>query len=443
MASGTELAFVWAVGIEDTMIPSRLRGGGVLNEYDLTEHRSRWREDVALAVDVGATAIRYGLPWGEVNAVDGQFVWEWSDEVIDHVASLGLEIILDLVHYGTPSWLEDGFVDRRYPEAIAAYGGALAERYKGVVRSYTPLNEPLVTASFCGLRGVWPPYLTGDAGWAAVIASVIDGIQQTTRAIRAADGDAQIVHVEAVQLYHTEDPVLEPEVEQWQRRSLLPTSLLLGQLGAEDDMWSWLLRHGVSGDTLVRLQAGGISPDVLGLNYYPELSPRELVHRGDQILHVAHDRGGEGLATAIRTFHQSYGLPMMITETAVEGDGAHIADWLDEAVDTLQALRVEGIPVVGLTWWPLFDFVDWSWASGGQVVEEFYVRDAPGAEPRLVPPQGVPGRAVDPFLRRMGLFRLDRGASGTLERIGTSAVDAFRRHATQSTTEYEELRRCP
>jgi hypothetical protein len=133
----------------------------------------------------------------------------------------------------------------------------------------------------------------------------------------------------------------------------------------------------------------------------------------------------------------------MITETAVEGDGAHITDWLDEAVDTLLALRLEGIPVLGLTWWPLFDFVDWSWASGGEVVEEFYVRDAPGAEPRLVPPQGVPGGAVDPFLRRMGLFRLDRGSSGTLERIGTSAVDAFRRHATQSTTKHEELRPCP
>src|SRR5258708_27075493 len=228
MPSGTELAFIWAVGIEDTMIPRRLRGGGVLNEYDLTEHRNRWREDLALAVDVGATAIRYGLPWGEANPVDGQFVWEWSDEVIDHAARLGLEIILDLVHYGTPSWLKDGFVDRRYPEAIAAYGGALAEHYEGVVRSYTPLNEPLVTASFCGLRGVWPPYLTGDEGWAAVIASVIDGVQQTTRAIRAADGDAQIVHVEAIQLYHTDDPALEPEVERWQRRSMLPTSLLLG-----------------------------------------------------------------------------------------------------------------------------------------------------------------------------------------------------------------------
>src|SRR5260370_41706308 len=115
MSRNGDLTFVWAVGIEDTMIPTRLRGGGLLNEYDLTEHRHRWRDDLALAVDVGATAVRYGLPWGEVNPAEGRFVWDWADQVVEHAADLGLELILDLVHYGTPSWLGGAFVTPRYP----------------------------------------------------------------------------------------------------------------------------------------------------------------------------------------------------------------------------------------------------------------------------------------------------------------------------------------
>ena len=60
----------------------------------------------------------------------------------------------------------------------------MASRYRGVIGAYTPLNEPLVTASFCGLRGVWPPYLSGDDGWAARCRAVAAGVQASVRAIR-------------------------------------------------------------------------------------------------------------------------------------------------------------------------------------------------------------------------------------------------------------------
>ena len=79
-----------------------------------------------------------------------------------------LKVILDLVHYGTPAWLESSFADPGYPAAVADYAAAVARRYRGNIAAYTPLNEPLVTASFCGMRGVWPPYLSGAEGWAAV-----------------------------------------------------------------------------------------------------------------------------------------------------------------------------------------------------------------------------------------------------------------------------------
>jgi beta-glucosidase len=424
-----DASFVWAVGIEDTIIGSPLRQGRLLDEYRLTGHADRCRSDLELAAAAGATAIRYGIPWHEANPEPGRYAWDWADRTLRYAAEeLGLDIMLDLVHYGTPDWLVDSFADSAYPRAIAEYAEAFATRYRGLVHSYTPLNEPLVTASFCGLRGVWPPYLTGDRGWATVIASVVEGIQQTTRAIRRADPDAQIVHVEAAQLYSTADPSLDNEVEHWRRRSTLPTDLLFGRLDASDGMARWLMRQGISADTLERLQAGAIIPDVLGLNYYPELSPRELVRARGRTVHVAEQRGVDGLTIALRAFHDRYGLPLMITETGVEGDDDHRSRWLDDAARAVDLLREQGVPVIGLTWWPLFDFVDWSWASGGQVVEEFYVRDVPGAEPHQVAPMGAPGGEIDPFLRRMGLYRLEWDGSG-LRPTSTGVVDRFRARA--------------
>jgi beta-glucosidase/6-phospho-beta-glucosidase/beta-galactosidase len=427
-------ALIFAVGIEDTAIEVPLRGSGQrLDEYELTGHLTQWREDLARAGHTGATAIRYGLPWHRVNPAPGVFDWAWADEVIGYLANeAGLRVILDLVHYGTPAWLAGSFADPGYAAAAADYAAAVARRYRGVVGAYTPLNEPLVTASFCGLRGVWPPYLSGDHGWATVAVAVAAGVQASVRAIRDADPGAEIVHVEAVQAYQSSDPSLVGELRMEEQRSELPTQLILGQVGPDDPMWAWLIKHGVSGDALRRLAAGSVSPDVIGLNYYPELSCRELVRLDGAVVHVASDGGTGRLEQVLRHWHARYGSPLMITETAVEGSDAKKRAWLDELVASLRRLRRDGIDIRGLTWWPMVDFVDWGWASGGAVVEEFYRRDGPSGQPRPVEPPGQPGGPVAPFLRRMGIYSLHADGDGRLSREPTGFLDDFRSHADGS-----------
>jgi beta-glucosidase len=422
---------IFAVGIEDTAIEAPLRPGGQrLDEYELTGHLQQWREDLARAGATGASAIRYGLPWHRVNPAPGVFDWEWADAVISHLADdVALRIILDLVHYGTPAWLQGSFADPGYPAAAAAYAAAVASRYRGVISAYTPLNEPLVTASFCGLRGVWPPYLNGDHGWATVAVAVAAGVQAAVRAIRDADAGAQIVHVEAVQAYRTSDPSLAGEVRLQEQRSELPTRLILGQVGPDDPMWAWLAGNGVTDADLRRLQSETVSPDVIGLNYYPELSCRELVRLDGTVAHVAYDAGIGPLEQILRHWHARYGRPLMITETAVEGSAEKKLAWLDELVAGVGRLRADGVPVQGLTWWPLVDFVDWGWASGGAVVEEFYLRDATSGQPRLVRPAGEPGGPVTPFLRRMGIYSLRADGDGQLAREPTGLLERFRFHA--------------
>ena len=63
--------FRFAVGMEDTFVPHAFPGHRALDEYELTQHYRFWSEDLGLAADAGATAIRYGFPWYRLNPAPG------------------------------------------------------------------------------------------------------------------------------------------------------------------------------------------------------------------------------------------------------------------------------------------------------------------------------------------------------------------------------------
>lgn len=419
--------FVWGVGIENTNIGWPLAASPEgLDEYELTAHYAKWESDLELAASIGATAVRYGLPWYRVNPARGVWDWEWSDDVFERAGQLGLAVIVDLVHYGTPRWLAGSFADPDYPEAVAQYAGAVAARYHASVKQFTPLNEPLVTASFAGARGIWPPHLSGDEGWASVVASIAEGIQLSIHAIRKACPDAGIVHVEATHIWLTSDGSLADEVALRERMNFLPTDLVLGLVDHRHPMRPWLLENGIEEGRLSALEVGGTRPDVIGLNYYPELSARELVRQDGRIVGVARDAGTSGLRDVIQSFTERYGLPILVSETGVEGSDDHRVQWLDDAAHALHEMRAEGVDVRGLVWWPLFDFVDWSWATGDQVIEEFYSLVEGVATP-VYPPRRSEGLAA--FFRRMGLHRLEI-EGGDVRRVPTAAAERFRLLAT-------------
>ena len=152
--------FIWAAGIEDTFVPQTRPGHRSLDEYELMGHYENWREDLALASELGLKALRWGVPWYRVEPEPGRFDWRWIDEVLPYlVEELKITPILDLMHYGTPFWLSREFANRDYPKFVARYAAEFARRYKGLIRFYTPLNEPIINSLMCGMRGLWAPYL--------------------------------------------------------------------------------------------------------------------------------------------------------------------------------------------------------------------------------------------------------------------------------------------
>jgi len=420
----------WLIGIEDTCVyPAPGSTMGPLNEFALTGHDQNWREDLAAAARLGATGLRYGVSWPLVHVAPGRFDWSALDERIDvAVNELGLTVIADLVHYGTPTWLAGSFADPGFPDALADFAGAFAERYRGTVDHITPLNEPITTTSFCGLRGVWPPALTGWDGWTTVAVGIARGVQRSIAAIREANPAAVVVHVEASQLYETADESLRDEVELLRSLSTLPTDLILGKVDAGHPSHDWLAANGATPERLAELRAGAPAIDLLGVNYYPDLTPRILEEVDGITRQVTANRWAGGLREVLLRWQERYGMPMLVTETSIEGTQQVRRDWLEAATATVRSLHGDGVDVRGLTWWPLLDFVDWSFASGGRNVEEFVLHPETSHD-ATAETFADPAAGVTPFLRRMGLLDLTENEDGSLRRTPTEAADVFPREA--------------
>lgn len=425
--------FVWATGIEDTFVAQTERlGERVLDEYALTHHYLYWREDIDRAAALGVNAMRYGIPWYRVEPRPGHFEWDWVDRALEYAASKGIAVIADLMHYGTPLWMDNQFLNTSYPERVAAYASEFAGRYGHLLSHYTPLNEPLITMDFCGERGIWPPYLRGHDGSVKVLASIVKGLVREVEAIRAADPNAVIVNVDAVGEFITSDPAMEEAAAFRNARAFIATDLSTGRVGADHPLLDWLLKHGMTEYDLAWFRDRAIEIDIIGVNYYPEFSVHTVrEYNGAPSTHQVR-AGADGLQRALRAFAGRYGKPVAITETSTNGSIEDRVRWLQDSLAVLPALREE-IPLVGYTWWPLFDMIDWSYRAGARPIEDFIARMGPPTLDvqqisRLITAMkwnSLEHLPLEAYLAPMGLYGLEMQFDGTFARRHTPLVDAY------------------
>jgi beta-glucosidase len=360
--------FVWASGIEDTFVPQTRPGHRALDEYQLIGHYQHWREDLALAKGAGVSVLRWGVPWYRIEPLPGEFDWRWTDRVIPYmVEDLGITPIIDLMHYGCPFWLRREFANDDYPRAVSAYAAAFAERYKGLVMWYTPLNEPIINGVMCGKSGLWPPYLRGDKGYVRLILQLVRGIIPTVNALKAVDPQARMVHVEATGICRLGHPSLEWLVEENRLGGFLVYDLLTGMVTPDHPLYGWLLRNGATPRELADIAGQAITLDVMGLNFYPQWSTQEvyLDERGEISYHIV-EKDGAGFAGMVEGFYRRYGVPIIITETSARDTHEERAGWLHSSLAQVRDLRSRGVPVLGYTWFPLFTMIEWDyrWKRG-------------------------------------------------------------------------------
>lgn len=407
--------FIWAAGIEDTFVPQVRPGHNPLDEYELMGHYEHWRQDLDLCREIGVQSLRWGIPWYKVEPEKGKFDWQWTDEVIAYmVEDLKITPIIDLVHYGCPFWLDRAFANKDYPKRVAEYSAAVAERYKHLVKCYTPLNEPIITALMCGMRGLWPPYLRGEKGYIKLMLQIAKGIIRTVKAIKEIDPESVMFHVEATGLTRTIREDLASIAREEQHRGYLCFDLISGQLSHEHLLFSWLLRSGAPLHDLLELQENAITLDVVGMNFYPQWSTKQIyLDKAGQIAFRETEPEGDGFSELIRHYHERYQAPIMITETSALGSDDIRLRWLKSSVESIKSLRAEGVPVIGYTWFPLFTMVDWRYRFAKEPVDHFYLE--------------------------LGLYSLNRDSS-TPRWLGTPLVPEFQKYVRSPETAVGDLK---
>ncbi len=426
--------FVWAAGIENTFIGQTERAGErVLDEYGLTHHYQYWREDLDRVAGLGVRAIRYGMPWYKVEPAKGQFDWAWADRAIDHAVSTGVEIIFDLMHYGVPLWLDNQFLNSDYEKHVADWGGAFAERFRDRVRYFTPFNEPLICSEFCGLRGIWPPYLRGADGQVKILRNISRGMTLTIEAIRAANPEAIMVQVDAAGEVLPDTPDLAEAAAFETAKTFMATDLVVGIVGQDHILRDWLLANGMTESDLQWHLDRPQHLEFVGTNYYPEVSQQKLVRQGDELIRKPISGRGAGMKRSVRAFAERYGRPVMVTESSLNGTIEERAKWLAEANIAVAEIRAEGLPLVGFTWFPVFDLIDWVYRAG-RPLEDYITRQGPK---HLNPEQianfmrymrftSLENLPLEAFIAPMGLFTLKMGFDGTFERVVTPLVEQYR-----------------
>src|SRR4051794_40300606 len=132
--------FVWGAGIECSFLPHLN-----VDQFNWTQHDRFWREDLARAKnELGVSHLRYAFPWHVLEPQRGKFDWSYADERMAEFEKLGLDVMLDVMHFGTPTWLKQAVGDPEFPEALEGFAQALVERYRDRVKMWCPYNEPLV-----------------------------------------------------------------------------------------------------------------------------------------------------------------------------------------------------------------------------------------------------------------------------------------------------------
>ncbi len=373
LPSAGRFPFVWAVAIENTFVPQTRAGHRSLDEYALMGHDRLWREDIDRIAGLGVRAVRYGIPWHRVNPAPGRFDWSWTDLVLNHLVEVrGLTPIIDLVHFGTPLWLENEFLAADYTERVADYARAFAERYQALTHHYTPLNEPSVTAIRSGRDGAWPPYRRGLPGYVAVLLAVNRGMIASVEAIRQVQPGAVMVHAEDVGIESAVTPDVARFAALRQLERWLPLDIACGRFRPDHPLWSLFAQDPSNAEAFLKLADRSIRWDVLGINYYP-WSNRRWKRRLDGSIAFGRDQPGNAalaLGTLLRNVHDRYQIPVMVTETSAPGSISKRLAWMDQAARVAQAARLGGIPVVGLTWFPAFSMVDWRYRRSKRPMSE-------------------------------------------------------------------------
>ena len=347
------------------------------NYHDQTEYSGHYsREgDIDLIASLGIKMLRYPVLWEKLQPERATPIdWSFAAKNLQRLKELNVEPIVGLVHHGSgPRHVN--FFDGSFEKGLARYAAEVATRFPHL-QYYTPVNEPLTTARFCGLYGHWYPHKKDDLSFYTILLSECRAIVMSMKAIRKINPAAKLIQTEDLsKTYST--PLLQYQAAFENDRRWLSYDLLCGTVNPHHPLWDYLVKCvGIPKRDLIYFLENPCPPDICGFNYYltseryldDDLSryPAQY-HGGNQqhryadietvLVEISEPTGPQVL---LKEAYEHLQLPLAVTECHLHSTMDEQMRWFYSTWETVNELRAEGIDIRALTAWALFGLHGWN-----------------------------------------------------------------------------------
>ena len=344
------------------------------DQLQYSNHYRRTEEDIGAFADLGIRAMRYPLIWERMQPRrDAPIDWSHAVIAMNALRSANIQPIVGLVHHGSGT----RFADVTSPDFalhLSGFAGEVAKKFPWI-EYYNPVNEPLTTARFCGLYGLWYPHKRNDRAFVNILLNELKGVALSMQAIRKVNPVAKLVQTEDLaKIYST--PFMKYQADFENNRRWLPFDILCGKLKPGHPLWNYISRYAPDERDLHFFIDNPCPPDILGLDYYPtsERFLDENLQKYPPHYHGHNHRHDYADVEAIRMRLEEpsgpfvlmqevwdrYQLPMAVTEVHIHCDTDNQIRWFSEIRHACQELQAKGAKILALTSWALLGSFGWN-----------------------------------------------------------------------------------
>ena len=221
---------------------ARIDAVDVRDQLVETGWSARAEADIDRIIALGVSACRFPVLWEHVAPRDPEHRdFGAARAGIARLRAGGVEPIVTLLHHGSgPVYTE--LLDPAFPELFARFAAAAAAALPGV-RRWTPINEPLTTARFSTLYGLWYPNRSDDAAFGRAIVNQMLAVAAAMERIRAVEPAAELVITEDLQRFTAADAGVAPYVAFLRERAFLSIELAAGRVVPGHSLYAYLVER--------------------------------------------------------------------------------------------------------------------------------------------------------------------------------------------------------
>jgi dTDP-4-dehydrorhamnose reductase len=343
-----------------------------MDQLSLSGHYQR-KDDIELFASLGIKMMRYPVLWEKHCLQPNRRIdWTFTEERLNLLKEKNIEPIAGLVHHGSgPSYTN--FYDGSFSSGLATYAKQVAEKFPWL-EYYTPINEPLTTARFCGLYGHWYPHNKDEKQFLPILLEECKATVLAMQAIRTINPAAKLIQTEDLGKTHSTKK-LRYQAEFENERRWLSLDLLCGLINESHPLWNYLLFTGISAEDLQFFLDNPCPPYIMGINHYVT-SERYIDQRTNN--YPQHTWGGNGRdvyadveAVRVDTCRLTgpekllkeawdrYNIPIAVTEVHLHCSREEQLRWFKYVWTAANNLKKQGVDIRAVTAWAMLGSFDW------------------------------------------------------------------------------------